>query len=184
MQTRIHSNWSYLITKIPVVILLLNNAVLNSEPAVKLLGILIDNRLLFSEHIDIELLYQRAGRSINVLSRLSRHLTSEKSWSYLALLVWAISVAVNSYGIFVAKLTPKKLRRLSSERCVLSLVILIPCIVNYELRLRDHYCMLKDWRPLLPNISLLYNIILIQKYDRPFYGRRLKPSLVGKRGSN
>ncbi len=42
----------------------LKNTVLNSEQVVNLLGVHIDKRLTFSEHI--ELMWQKAGRSINV----------------------------------------------------------------------------------------------------------------------
>ncbi len=42
-----------------------NNTVLNSEPVVMLLGVLNDERLIFSEHIDSMCLF-KAGGSIKV----------------------------------------------------------------------------------------------------------------------
>ncbi len=52
-----------------------NNKVLISEPVVKLLGVLIDKKLCFNEHIDS--MCQKASRSTNVFSKLSRHFTIE-----------------------------------------------------------------------------------------------------------
>ncbi len=58
----------------------INNKVRILGPVVKLRGVLIDTKLRFNEHIDS--MCQKAGRSINALSKLlSRQL--ETSWSCL-----------------------------------------------------------------------------------------------------
>ena len=49
-----------------------NNTTLTSEPYVKALGVIIDSRLTFSEHIAA--LCKRAARQLNALSRISRFL--------------------------------------------------------------------------------------------------------------
>ncbi len=55
--------------------LTINIRVLISEPVVKFFRVLIDTRLRFNEHIAS--MCQKAGLSINVLSRISRHFTIE-----------------------------------------------------------------------------------------------------------
>ncbi len=53
----------------------IGDTVINSEPVVKLLGVSIDEALSFSDHITS--LCQKAGRYINVLSRMTNELTAE-----------------------------------------------------------------------------------------------------------
>lgn len=54
---------------------IVNGVTIHSTPTVKLLGIQIDNSLLFSKHVSD--LCLKAGRKINALSRLSCNLTTE-----------------------------------------------------------------------------------------------------------
>ncbi len=53
--------------------------IIENQPVVKLLGLHVDNLLSFSAHIDV--ICRKAGRKLNVLSRLSKTLSAESKLS-------------------------------------------------------------------------------------------------------
>ncbi len=54
-------------------------SIIENQPAVKLLGLHVDNLLSFNGHIDV--ICRKAGRKLNVLSRLSKALSTESKLS-------------------------------------------------------------------------------------------------------
>ena len=98
-----------------------NGITLQSEPSVKVLGVTIDDRLQFSEHVSA--CCSKAARQLNALSRISRHINlKSKSIIYNSFiasnfnycpLVWHFCGAANSNKL--EKLQERSLRILYND---------------------------------------------------------------------
>ena len=128
----------------PVSITLKGNTVIMSESCVKVLGILIDNRLDFSQHIS--LMCSKAARQLNALARISKYLDQSSlktihnsfissNFSYCPL-VWHFCGKVNNEKI--EKIQERSLRILqndftSSYHDMLRIAEMTPALI-YRLR--------------------------------------------------
>ena len=54
----------------------IDNDVITSENSVKLLGVTIDNKLNFNEHVDK--LYKKANNKLQALARIAKYLSPDK----------------------------------------------------------------------------------------------------------
>ncbi len=147
---------------------------------VKLLGVVIDTGLRFNEHIDS--MCEKAGRSTNVLSRLSRHLTIENKlvlfrsfifshFSYCQL-IWHFCSQADTKKI--DKVQFRALRFIYNDFNSLysDLRVMADRPLLYVERLK---AIVSEVFKLYSSCSPLYNGFLIKKYDMRICGRRLKP---------
>ncbi len=138
-QHRLHSNWSFSITKIPLLVYYFKQHIFFIlSPLLSSLEFLLI-RAIFSEHI--ELICQEAGRSINVLLRLSRHLASENK----VVLFKSFRLSHVRYcqviWHFYSRTDKKKINKVQFRtlRVIFNDFISLHCTVNYELRLTDRF---------------------------------------------
>ena len=90
-----------------------NGIALQSEPSAKVLGVTIDERLQFSEHVSA--CCSKAARQLNALSRISRHINlKSKSIIYNSFIASNTTTALWC-GIFVAQQTATSSRNYKND---------------------------------------------------------------------
>ena len=85
--------------------LCIDDITLKPEPHVKILGVFLDDKLSFSQHVSISC--TKAARQLNALARIS---TFPRAHCYIIVLLEAISIIVLWSGTFVEKQTITKLK--------------------------------------------------------------------------
>ncbi len=62
---------------------MVSNVLIKNQPVVKFLGLHVDNLVSFNAHIDV--ICRKAGRKLNVLSRLSKTLVQSLNYRFFIL---------------------------------------------------------------------------------------------------
>ena len=91
------------------------NTTLRSEKSVKALGVIIDNRLTFSDHISACCL--KAARQLNALARISKYLDPKSKSIIYNSFIRSNFEYCPLYGTFVVRPITINLKRYKSDRC-------------------------------------------------------------------
>ena len=91
----------------------ISNTQRNCEDVVKLLGVDIDYQRNFYQHISY--LCRKAGQQLNVLTRLSPFYQDKINLQFSILLYYLILITARLPGMFVMKVTLKKLEKIQER---------------------------------------------------------------------
>ena len=95
--------------------LCINNSVLNSQQSIKLLGVHIDRKLSFTEHLNH--ITSKASRQVNVLRHLSTYLDSKSKYNIYVSFIKSNFLYCSNVWYFCGRLNLRKMVKLE-KRCL------------------------------------------------------------------